>query len=68
MVASVLYQHGIGTIGTLVGDLETWLNETDFHSIEQLKGILSQKSCPNPEEFERALYAKSMVETTEEVT
>ena len=68
MVASVLYQQGIGAIGPLLRDLEAWLDQSDFHSVEQLKGILSQKNCPNPEEFERALYAKSIAETTEGVT
>lgn len=65
MVASVLYHRGIGAITPLVHELQSWLDRSDFTSIEQLKGILSQKNCPNPDEFERALYAKTIAETTE---
>jgi dihydroorotate dehydrogenase (fumarate) len=63
MVASVLYQRGVGAIESLLRGLQRWLDESDFHSVEQLKGTLSQKNCPNADVFERAYYAKTIAET-----
>jgi dihydroorotate dehydrogenase (fumarate) len=64
MVASVLYHRGVGAIESLLNGLQRWLDESDFNSVEQLKGTLSQKNCPNPDAFERAYYAKAIAETS----
>jgi dihydroorotate dehydrogenase (fumarate) len=34
--------------------------EREYVSIEQLKGSLSQQSCPDPDAFERANYMKAL--------
>jgi dihydroorotate dehydrogenase (fumarate) len=65
MVASVLYRNGIEVLRRLEGELQHWLEQSQFNSIADLKGALSQKKCPNPEEFERALYAQTIAETTQ---
>jgi dihydroorotate dehydrogenase (fumarate) len=65
MVASVLYHRGDGVIEELLSGLKSWLDQSDFHSIEQLKGTLSQKNCANPDEFERALYVQAISGTTD---
>jgi dihydroorotate dehydrogenase (fumarate) len=65
MVASVLYQNGIDDLGRLQSELQRWLDQSEFNSLADVKGALSQKNCPNPDEFERALYAKTIAETSE---
>ena len=60
MICSALYRNGIEYMGTMLADLTRWLDESDFHSIEQLKGHLSQKKCPDPTIFERANYTKAV--------
>jgi hypothetical protein len=45
MLASVLYRQGIDATAPLIKDLQQWLEASDFRSIEQLKGVLSQKRC-----------------------
>jgi dihydroorotate dehydrogenase (fumarate) len=64
MVASLLYRKGIDAIQSLLADLQAWLDSSDFQSLDQMKGVLSQAKCPNPDEFERALYARLVAETT----
>ena len=64
MVASVLYQHGVAAIESLLTGLQRWLEESDFNSVEQLKGTLSQKNCRDPDLFERAFYTKTIAETS----
>jgi dihydroorotate dehydrogenase (fumarate) len=61
MVASTLYQHGIGTLRTLIEGLSYWMESRDYHNLGQVKGALSQRRCPNPAAFERANYAKAIM-------
>jgi dihydroorotate dehydrogenase (fumarate) len=64
MVASVLYHRGVTAIKSILLGLQRWLDESDFNSVEQLKGTLSQKNCPNPDAFERAYYTEAIAETS----
>ena len=56
MLASVLLHHGADHIGRLLTDIERWLVEHEYESLEQLQGSLSQINCPSPVAFERANY------------
>ena len=60
MLASSLLTHGPDHIGTLVRGVESWMAEREYSSVEQLKGSLSQQSCPDPDAFERANYMKTL--------
>ncbi len=60
MLASSLLTRGPGHIGTLLQGLQAWLTEREYSSVEQMKGSLSQQSCPDPDAFERANYMKTL--------
>ena len=60
MLCSVLIRHGVKQIGVIERDLVAWMEEHEYESVEQLKGSLSQKNCPNPSEFERAQYMRAI--------
>ena len=60
MTASALFKHGPEHLGTMLEGVRTWLEEREYTSVEQMKGSLSQKNCPNPEAFERANYIKTL--------
>lgn len=62
MTASALLQHGPEYIGSLLHDLERWMEANEYTSISEFQGFMSQHSVPNPEEFERANYIK-VIET-----
>jgi dihydroorotate dehydrogenase (fumarate) len=40
--------------------------EHEYSSVAQMKGSLSQQSCPDPEAFERANYMKALKSYTSE--
>jgi len=60
MVASALYRQGVDTLVTLLGGLRYFLENNEFQSVEQMKGMLSQRKCPDPATFERANYTKAV--------
>jgi dihydroorotate dehydrogenase (fumarate) len=66
MLASSLFVHGPPHIGVLVRGVEAWMAEREYTSVEQMKGSLSQQSCPDPDAFERANYMKALRAYTSE--
>lgn len=68
MVASSLLRKGPNHIANLVSGVEKWMTEREYDSVEQLKGSLSQQSCPDPAAFERSNYMKALTSYTSELT
>jgi len=66
MVASSLLKQGPQHVGTLVRGVEAWMREREYESVAQMKGSLSQQSCPDPDAFERANYMKALKSYTSE--
>jgi dihydroorotate dehydrogenase (fumarate) len=58
MMASSLLHGGEQAIGPILSDLEAWMNEREYESIQQMQGSMSQKSVKEPAAFERANYMK----------
>lgn len=58
MTASTLLENGEQAIPPLLADLETWMKEHEYESIEQMQGSMSQKNVKEPAAFERANYMK----------
>lgn len=60
MVASSLLQHGPAHVGALLRGVAQWMDEREYASVQQMKGSLSQRACPDPAAFERANYMKAL--------
>jgi dihydroorotate dehydrogenase (fumarate) len=60
MLCSVLIRHGIAQIAVIERDLMAWMEEREYISVQQLRGCLSQKNCPDPSTFERAQYMRAL--------
>lgn len=60
MVCSELLTNGVGRITEILSDLEKWMEEKEYKSIEQMKGSMSQKSVKDPTAFVRANYMKTL--------
>ena len=58
MMASSLLRNGEQSIGPILNDLEAWMKEREYESIQQMQGSMSQKSVKEPAAFERANYMK----------
>ncbi|GIL05991.1 MAG: dihydroorotate dehydrogenase [Betaproteobacteria bacterium] len=64
MVASCLLRNGTAYAGKLVRGVQAWMVEREYESVAQMKGSLSQQSCPDPDAFERANYMKALTSYT----
>ncbi len=60
MMCSALLKNGPQHITQVLKDLEQWMVEREYVSVQQMKGSLSQKSVADPSAFERANYMKSL--------
>ena len=60
MLCSVLLRHGLDRIRVIEQEMVSWMQEHEYESVEQLKGSLSHKNCPNPAAFERAQYMRAV--------
>ncbi|MEJ2112081.1 MAG: dihydroorotate dehydrogenase-like protein, partial [Acidobacteriota bacterium] len=61
MLCSVLLKNGPAYIQTIESGLADWLSEHDYQSVQQLRGSMSQKNCPDPADFERAQYMRAIM-------
>ena len=60
MMCSILLRRGIGHIAVIEREMLQWMEEHEYESVEQLKGSMSQKNCPDPSAFERAQYMRAL--------
>ncbi len=58
MLCAVLLKEGMGISKFILEDMQVWMKSHEYVSVQQMKGSMSQKSCSNPEAFERANYMK----------
>jgi dihydroorotate dehydrogenase (fumarate) len=58
MTTSALLKNGVGKASEILQDMETWMVEHEYESIQQMKGSMSQKAVAEPAAFERANYMK----------
>lgn len=60
MLCAILLRRGIKHIQTLEIEVREWMEEHEYESLEDMKGCLSQKNCPDPSAFERAQYMRAI--------
>ncbi len=58
MMASALLEFGPRHVRNVLAELEAWLLENEYESVEQLKGSLSHEHSPDPAAFERTNYMR----------
>ncbi len=57
-VVSALYRNGKGYIKTILEDLQAWMVEHEYQSIQQFQGKMSQEESSNPAVYERVQFMK----------
>ena len=60
MLCSALMRHGIDRLRVIEEEMANWMREHEYESVEQLKGSLSHKNCPDSSAFERAQYMRAV--------
>ena len=58
MMASALLREGPQIVAPMLGQIQSWMKEREYESIQQMQGSMSQKSVAEPAAFERANYMK----------
>ncbi len=57
-IAATLYQNGLPYILTMLHDLERWMTDKGYASLNDFRGKLSQQNYADPAAFERAQYVR----------
>ena len=60
MLCSTLLKNGIEKITEILNEMNEWMERLEYESVSQMKGSMSQKSCPDPSAFERANYTRTL--------
>lgn len=60
MMTSTLLENGVGRIMHILADLQEWMEEHEYESIEQMRGSMSQQAVTEPAAFERANYIRAL--------
>lgn len=55
-LCSVLLKRGPKEVSVILNELQAWMEEKEYESLQQMKGSMSHKSCADPAAFERANY------------
>jgi len=66
MMASALFRNGPEHVGTVVEGIRSWLDEHEYHSVEQAKGSVAQVNVADPASFARSNYMQMLVNFTSE--
>jgi dihydroorotate dehydrogenase (fumarate) len=60
MLCSALMRYGIQHIQRIEMETAVWLEQHKYNSLREIKGMMSQKNCPDPGAFERAQYVRGL--------
>lgn len=57
-LVSVLLKHGPRVLSTLLNGLQHWMGERGYADVNEFRGAMNLKRCPDPAGFERANYQR----------
>jgi len=60
-LASTLFKNGLPYLSTMLRDIEAWMGEQGYDSVDEFRGNVSQKNCEDPFAFERAQYVNLLL-------
>jgi dihydroorotate dehydrogenase (fumarate) len=64
-VVSTIYKNGIGQISTILGEIETWMKNKNYKTIDEFRGKLSRKTLKDPFTYKRAQYVDILMKSEE---
>ncbi len=62
-VVSTIYKNGIGQIGTILTEVETWMKKKNYKSLDEFRGKLSKKTLRDPFTYKRAQYVDILMKS-----
>jgi dihydroorotate dehydrogenase (fumarate) len=64
-VVSTIYKHGPKQVTKIVKEIETWMTENGYSSINEFKGLLSKENIKDPFAYRRAQYVDILMRSEE---
>jgi len=64
-IVSTLYLNQIEVIGSILGDIDKWMNSKGYKTIDDFRGKLSRNNSENKLPYHRAQYIDFMMTTSE---
>jgi len=64
-VVSTIYQNGVGQITTMLNELEAWMKDKGYKSIDDFRGKLAKKNLKDPFAYRRAQYVDILMRSNE---
>ncbi len=58
VIVSSIYKNGNTQINTVLKELENWMSEKNYNSLEEFRGLMSYKNVKNPAVYERIQFMK----------
>lgn len=58
MMASELLENGVERVGQILQEMQMWMEEHEYSSVQQMIGSVSHQKVAEPAAFERANYVK----------
>ena len=59
-MVSALLRHGPEFLGHIITGVERWLDEHEYHSLDELRGSMNFSRCPDPKAYTRASYIQTL--------
>ena len=59
-VVSALLKQGPGYLTNLLAGLSAWMTEHEYGTIQEIRGALSLRNCPDAEAYERGNYLRTL--------
>jgi dihydroorotate dehydrogenase (fumarate) len=57
-VCSALYKNGPEYLKTIIGDIQRWMEEKEFQTIDDFRGKMSYRNFENPRTWERSQFLR----------
>ena len=64
-VVSTLYKNGIDQVTKMVAEIETWMDQKNYDTIDKFRGKLSKKQMKDPLVYKRAQYVDILMKSEE---
>ncbi len=59
-VVSALLKQGPEFLANLLAGLSTWMEQHEYESVQEIRGALSMRNCPDAEAYERGNYLRTL--------
>lgn len=67
MIASSLLRNGTGYVQVMLEQIHQWMEEHEYHSIDQIRGMLQQLEISAPTSMARVQYMRALLSYTEKL-